>query len=461
VFPTGERVPPQSLEAEQSVLGSMIISKDAIYTAMELLTPADFYRTAHQKIFEAIVALCDRGEPVDVVILSEELENNRCLEEVGGRSYLLALANAVPTAANVEYYARIVREKSIMRALISTATDIVTRCYDFPGGDVDEFLDEAERAIFEIRRQGQQGGFAPLKEALMQAFDRIERLYDQKKGVTGISTGFTDLDRITAGLQESDLIIVAARPSMGKTTLALNMAHHCAVKEKRPTAFFSMEMSKEQLAQRMLCAQAHIDAQNMRRGYLTTEDWQRLTRAVGPLSEAPLYIDDNASLSAMDIRSRARRLKAERGLDAIFIDYLQLMRGHGRAENRQQELSDISRSLKSLAKELRVPVVALSQLSRAVEKRPDRRPILSDLMESGGIEANADMVLFIYREAYYFQDSDKGNIAEIIIAKQRNGPTGTVELYFLDRYTKFANITREELVEAGPEPASGEGMLGD
>lgn len=440
---TGDKIPPQSIEAEQSVLGSMIIDKEAIFAAAEMLREADFYRTAHQKIFEAIIALSEKGEPVDLVTLAEELQRLHSLEEAGGTAYLSALAGAVPTAANVQYYALIVREKSILRSLIGTATKIVAGCYEGPP-DVEEFLDAAEQQIFEIGRQGKQQGFIPLKEVLKETFDRIERLFDEKKGVTGLATGFTDLDTICSGLQQSDLIIVAARPSMGKTTLALNMAHHIAVKEKKPTAFFSLEMSREQLAQRMLCAEAKIDAHNLRRGILSQEEWQKLTRAVGPLSEAPLYIDDSASLSVMEVRAKARRLKAERGLEAVFVDYLQLMRGFSRAENRQQELSEISRSLKALAKELSIPVVALSQLSRAVEKRESRRPILSDLMESGGIEANADVVLFIYRESYYHKDTDKGNIAEIIVAKQRNGPVGMIELCFLDRYNCFANIARDE-----------------
>ncbi|MFY9258146.1 MAG: replicative DNA helicase [Dethiobacteria bacterium] len=440
---TGDKIPPQSIEAEQSVLGSMIIDKEAIFAAAEMLREADFYRTAHQKIFEAIMGLSEKGEPVDLVTLAEELQRQHSLEEAGGTAYLSALAGAVPTAANVQYYALIVREKSILRSLIGTATKIVAGCYEGPP-DVEEFLDAAEQQIFEIGRQGKQQGFIPLKEVLKETFDRIERLFDEKKGVTGLATGFTDLDTICSGLQQSDLIIVAARPSMGKTTLALNMAHHIAVKEKKPTAFFSLEMSREQLAQRMLCAEAKIDAHNLRRGILSQEEWQKLTRAVGPLSEAPLYIDDSASLSVMEVRAKARRLKAERGLEAVFVDYLQLMRGFSRAENRQQELSEISRSLKALAKELSIPVVALSQLSRAVEKRESRRPILSDLMESGGIEANADVVLFIYRESYYHKDTDRGNIAEIIVAKQRNGPVGMIELCFLDRYNCFANIARDE-----------------
>ncbi len=444
-----DKVPPQSMEAEQSVLGSMIIEREAIFAAAELLRETDFYRTAHQKIFEAVISLSEKGEPVDLVTLADELQRRRSLEEAGGTAYLSALAGAVPTAANVQYYALIVREKSILRSLIRTGTQIVAGCYEGPP-DVEEFLDAAEQQIFEIGKQGKQQGFVPLKEVLKETFDRIERLFDDKKGVTGLSTGFEDLNMITSGLQPSDLIIVAARPSMGKTTLALNMAHHVAVKEKKPVAFFSLEMSREQLAQRMLCAEARIDSHKLRRGFLSQEEWQKLTRAVGPLSESPLYIDDSASLSVMEVRAKARRLKAERGLEAVFVDYLQLMRGFSRAENRQQELSEISRSLKALAKELSIPVVALSQLSRAVEKRENRRPILSDLMESGGIEANADMVLFIYRESYYNKDTDKGNTSEIIVAKQRNGPIGTIELYFLDRFNRFANIARASEIQSAP-----------
>ena len=443
-----DRVPPQSKEAEQSVLGSMILDREAIFAAAELLVEHDFYSTAHQKIFASIIGLSEKGEPVDTITLTAELQRNQSLEEIGGSAYLVLLANAVPTAANVQYHAHIVREKSILRSLIQAATGIVSRSFDSPH-NVDEFLDEAEQLIFEIGSRGKTQGFASLKDVLVQAFDRIEKLYDEKKGVTGLSTGFNDLNRITSGLQNADLVIIAARPSMGKTTLALNMTQQIAVRDKLPTAFFSMEMSKEQLAQRLLCAEAQIDAQNMRRGNLSQDEWSKLTRAVGPLSESPLYIDDSASLSVMEVRAKARRLKAEKGLEAIFVDYLQLMRGFSRSESRQQELSEISRALKALAKELNIPVVALSQLSRAVEKRTDRRPILSDLMESGGIEANADLVMFIYRDSYYNKDTDKGNIAEINIAKQRNGPTGQIELYFIDRYTKFANVAKESMREEG------------
>lgn len=438
-----DRVPPQSRDAEQSVIGSMLIDRDAIFAAAELLAVEDFYGSAHQKIFRGILSLSEKGEPVDLVTLAEELERSQDLETVGGRSYLVTLANLVPTAANVRYHSRIIREKSILRSLIEASTGIVARCFESPG-NVDEFLDEAEQKIFEIGRRGQKQSFVHLKDVLVSAFDRIEKLYDDKKGVTGLPTGFAELDRLCSGMQSSDLIIIAARPSMGKTTLALNIAQQVAVREKKPAAFFSMEMSRDQLAQRLLCAEAQVDAQNMRRGFLSQEEWKKLTKAVGPLSDSPLYIDDSASLSVMELRAKARRLKAEAGLEAVFVDYLQLMRGFHRSENRQQELSEISRSLKALAKELNVPVIALSQLSRAVERRPDRRPILSDLMESGGIEANADLVMFIYRDSYYNRDSDKGNLAEISIAKQRNGPTGMVELYFLDRFTRFADVSRRE-----------------
>jgi len=441
-----ERLPPQNIEAEQSVLGSMIIERDAIFSTTEILRDDDFYRSSHQKIFSAMISLVERNEPVDLVTLSEELGNRGVLEETGGNAYLTSLANAVPTAANVKYYAQIVWEKALLRRLIRISTEIVTRSYE-PPEDVVEFLDEAEQMIFQVARELSGKGFVPLKDVLMETFERIEQLYEEKKGVTGLSTGFLDLDQILSGLQRSDLVIVAARPAMGKTTLALNMAQHIAVSEKNPVAFYSMEMSQDQLAQRLLCAQANLDSQRMRRGFLTQEEWPRLTRAVGPLSEAPLYIDDTAGLSVMEMRAKARRLKAEKSLSAIFVDYLQLMRSHGNQENRQQELSDISRSLKALAKELDVPVVALSQLSRAVEKRNDRRPILSDLMESGGIEANADVVMFIYREDYYFSESEKKNIAEVIVAKQRNGPTGQIDLLFMDNYNKFQNLAPQQYSE--------------
>lgn len=448
-----ERLPPQNLEAEQSVLGSMLLDGEAIIVATDYLTPADFYRDAHQKVFQAICALTDRGEPVDLVTLAEELRQRNTLQAVGGQVALTTLANAVPTSANVTYYARIVREKAVLRSLINAATRIVTRSFEATG-EVDEILDAAEQAIFEVARRSGPQGFAVMKEVLKDTFERIDQLWGNKGGVTGVPTGFSGLDQLTCGLQNADLIIIAARPSMGKTTLALNIAQHVAVNEKLPVAIFSLEMSKEQLAQRMLCAQAGIDSHRLRRGFLSDEDYPKLTRAAGPLSAAPLFIDDTAALSIMEMRAKARRLKAEQGLNAVFVDYLQLMRGSERPENRQQEISAISRSLKALAKELNVPVIALSQLSREVEKRDKKRPILSDLLESGGIEANADVVAFIYREGYYNQDAENKHLTEVIIAKQRNGPVGTVQLYFKENHNKFLNIsTRPDQEKEGQRTA--------
>ncbi len=437
---TAQRLPPQNIEAEQSVLGSMLIDKDALFEVAEILSAEDFYREVHQKIFESIMALSDKGEPVDLVTVCEELQSRDLLDKVGGAVYLASLANMTPTAAHAGHYAGIVREKSVLRRLIRTSTEIIGKCYGYVE-NIEEFLDEAEKVILEVARSKDSNNFIHLKEALEQTFERLERLYERKSGVTGLSTGFLDLDNITSGLQDSDLIIIAARPSMGKTTLALNIAHHIVIHEKKPVAFFSLEMSREQLAQRLLCAYAEIDSQKLRRGFLSSEEWPRLTQAVGPLSEAPLYIDDTAAISVMEMRAKSRRLKMEKGLSAIFVDYLQLMRGHEKVENRQQEISNISRSLKALAKELNCPVVALSQLSRAVEQRPDKRPILSDLLESGGIEANADLVAFIYRDDYYHPETEHKHITEIAIAKQRNGPIGKIELYFRDYLNKFVSVS--------------------
>ena len=444
-----DKVPPHNLEAEQSVLGSMLLEREAIITGVEHLKSEYFYRENHQKIFQAMLDLSDRGEPVDLVTLSEELKQRNQLEMVGGASYLTKIVDIVPTAANIATYAAIVREKAVLRQLISVSSKIASRCYD-GGEELEEILDESEKLIFQVANQGAQRSYVVIKDILMETFERIEYLYEHKKGITGVPTGFKDLDNITSGFQNSDLIIVAARPGMGKTTLALNMAQHIGTREKLPAAVFSLEMSKEQLVMRMLCAQAGIDAHRLRRGFLTGDDWPKLVRAVGPLAEAPIYIDDTPAISVMEIRAKARRLMAEHGLSIIFIDYLQLMRAHGRQENRQQEISFISRSLKALAKELNVPIIALSQLSRAVETRNDKRPILSDLLESGGIEANADLVAFIYRDDYYRQDSQEKNIAEIIIAKQRNGPIDTVKLYFQDSFTRFQNMaSRSDVEETG------------
>ncbi|UNC93708.1 replicative DNA helicase [Candidatus Contubernalis alkaliaceticus] len=443
-----DKVPPHSLEAEQSVLGSMLLEREAIIAGSEHLKPQDFYREIHQKIFEAMLNLSDRGEPVDLVTLSEELRQNNQLELVGGVSYLTQVVDMVPTAANIVTYASIVREKAVLRQLIGVSSQIVSRCYD-GGRELDEILDESEKMIFQVANRGDQRGYVVIKDILMETFERIEYLYEHKKGITGVPTGFVDLDNMTAGFQNSDLIIVAARPAMGKTTLALNMAQNVGTRQKLPVAIFSLEMSKEQLVMRMLCSQAGIDAHRLRRGFLTGDDWPKLVRAVGPLAEAPIYIDDTPAISVMEMRAKSRRLMAEHGLSIIFVDYLQLMQSHGRQENRQQEISLISRSLKALAKELNVPIVALSQLSRAVETRNDKRPVLSDLLESGGIEANADLVAFIYRDDYYRQDSQDKNIAEIIVAKQRNGPTGTIRLVFQDSFTRFQNASAEHMQETG------------
>ncbi len=443
---TAGRMPPQNIEAEQSVLGSMLIDKEAMIEVAEVLSEEDFYREAHQHIFHSVLALADKGEPVDLVTICEEMENRELLDKAGGAAYLASIANATPTAAHASYYAEIVKEKSMLRRLINAATEIVRKSYGYID-NIEEFMDETEQLIFDVARSKETQSFIHLREALEQTFEKLEKLYERKSGVTGLSTGFTDLNSLTSGFQDSDLIIVAARPSMGKTTLGLNIAHHIALEESAPIAFFSLEMSREQLAQRLLCSSAEIDAQRLRRGFLSSEDWPRLTQAVGPLSESPFFIDDTAGISVMEMRAKARRLKMEKGLSAVFIDYLQLMRGHERLENRQQEISSISRSLKALAKELNCPVIALSQLSRAVEQRNDKRPILSDLLESGGIEANADLVLFIYRDDYYNPETEKKHVTEIIVSKQRNGPTGKIELYFMDHFNKFVNLASQE--EAG------------
>lgn len=437
-----ERIPPQSIEAEQAVLGAVFLDPSALTLASEILIPEDFYRAAHQKIFHAMLRVADKGEPVDLVTVTAELADTQQLEEVGGVSYLSELADSVPTAANVEYYARIVEEKSILRRLIRTATSIAQDGYTRED-EVDVLLDEAERKIMEISQRKHSGTFQNIKDVLVQTYDNIEMLHNRKGEVTGIPTGFTELDRMTAGFQRSDFIIVAARPSVGKTAFALNIAQNVATKTDENVAIFSLEMSAQQLVMRMLCAEGNINAQNLRTGKLTPEDWGKLTMAMGSLSNAGIYIDDTPSIRVSDIRAKCRRLKQERGLGMVVIDYLQLIQGSGRnRENRQQEVSEISRSLKALARELEVPVIALSQLSRSVEQRQDKRPMMSDIRESGSIEQDADIVAFLYRDDYYNKDSENKNIIEIIIAKQRNGPVGTVQLAFIKEYNKFVNLER-------------------
>jgi replicative DNA helicase len=436
-----DRVPPQSLEAEQSTLGSMLLDKEAIATAAEILVAEDFYRDAHRIIFDALISLFNKGEPADLITVTEALRQRNALEDVGGASYISTLANTVPTSANCEYYARIVKNKSTMRALVAAGSQIASIGYD-QTSDVGESLDKAEQLIFRISQRGETGTVSDMKTVLMSTFDRIERLYTTKGAITGLSTGFAEVDNMLSGLQPSELIVIAGRPSMGKTAFALNIAEHVGATEGKPVLIFSLEMSREQLAQRMLCSQATVDGQRLRRGNLLEADWERLSHAIGRLSEAPIFIDDSPSATALDIRTRARRLKAEQGLSLIIIDYLQLVQGHARSENRNQEIAEITRSLKTLARELQVPVVSLAQLSRAVEATADKRPLLSHLRESGEIEQSADVVAFIYREDYYKPDTERRNIAEIIIAKQRNGPTGTIELAWQREYTRFRNLER-------------------
>jgi replicative DNA helicase len=433
-----DKIPPQNLAAEQSVIGAMLLDKNAAVKAIEILHPDSFYRDAHRFIFEAILELFDRGEPIDLVTLTETLRKSGRLESVGGAVYIADLLNSVPTAANIEHYAKIVEEKAVLRRLIEAGTQIVSNAFNEPE-DVDQILDNAEKAIFDIALKRVREGFYRIDSVIKRVLDKIDSLYGKKEAITGTPTGFPDLDQLTAGFQNSDLIIIAARPAVGKTAFALNIAQNVAIRHKIPVAVFSLEMSKDQLAQRMLCSEGEVDAQRLKTASLSDTGWKKLTRALGRLSEAPIYIDDTASITATEIRAKARRLKIEKGLGLVIVDYLQLMRGKARIENRVQEISDIARSLKTLARELEVPVVALSQLSRAVEQRTDRIPRLSDLRESGEIEQTADLVMFIHRDDYYNPQSERGNIAEIIIAKQRNGPIGTLELVFRKEIAKFSS----------------------
>ncbi len=435
-----EKIPPQNLDAEQSVLGAMIIDKEAVVKAVELLKPDDFYRDANGHIYEAIVNLFDRGEAVDLITLTEELRQSGLLEQVGGVAYVAGLANSVPTSANIEYYARIVEEKSLLRRLINVSTRMARMGFE-ADEEVETLLDRAEQMVFELTQRKSLSGFTPLKTVLMDTFERIEFLFQNKGNITGVPSGFTALDKMTSGFQPSDLVIVAARPSMGKTAFCLNIAQHASLKKSLPVAVFSLEMSKEQLVTRMLCVEAMVDQQRLRTGELNDDEWQKLTRAAGPMAQAPLFIDDTPGISVMEMRAKCRRLKSEHGLSLIVIDYLQLMSGNRKTENRQQEISEISRSLKALAREMQAPVIALSQLSRAVEQRQDKKPMMSDLRESGSLEQDADIVMFIYRDDYYNPDTtDRPNRADIIIAKQRNGPVGSVELGFLKEFTKFVTL---------------------
>ncbi len=437
-----DRVPPQNLEAEQAVLGAILLDSVTVITVMEMLRPEDFYREAHRLIYESMIHLNGDNEPIDLITLTTRLQSKQQLEEVGGIQYITQLASAVPTAANVQYYARIIEEKAMLRRLIRTATEIVTNGYA-GAEDVQNLLSEAEQRILEISNRKSGTGFVAIKDVLMEVFERVETLYNQRGGTTGIPSGFPDLDKMTSGFQRNDLIIVAARPSVGKTAFALNVAQNVAVRAKETVAIFSLEMSAAQLVQRIICAESNVDAGRMRTGHLEGDDWEKLTMAIGTLSEAQIFIDDTPAITVADIRAKCRRLKKEHGLGMILIDYLQLIAGRGKAgENRQQEVSEISRTLKQIARELEVPVIALSQLSRGVEQRQDKRPMMSDLRESGSIEQDADIVAFLYRDDYYDKESEKKNIIEIIIAKQRNGPVGTVELVFLKNFNKFVSLDK-------------------
>ncbi|NLW22618.1 MAG: replicative DNA helicase [Tissierellia bacterium] len=432
------RVPPHSLEAEQSVLGAMILSKEAINQAVELLHPEDFYKEANREIFEAIIELFNRNEPVDLITLAEELKRRGTLESLGGVTYLAELSGGVAITSNIKYYCDIVKEKAILRRLIKSCDNIIAKSYE-GSQDVGSIIEEAEKNIFDITQGRHQEGFAPLKEVLLDSFSKIEEMAAQEGELTGLTTGFIDIDNKLSGMQKSDLILLAARPSMGKTALGINIATNAAIKAGASVAIFSLEMSKEQLVQRMISSVAHVDLQKIVSGRLAEDEWMRIIDAMGPLSKAKVFIDDTAGISITEMKAKCRRLKIEKGLDLIVIDYLQLMQSDSKAENRQQEISAISRALKALAKEMECPVLALSQLSRAPELRSDHRPILSDLRESGAIEQDADVVLFLYRDEYYHEDTDKKNIGEVIIAKHRNGPTGVVELVWKKEFTKFLN----------------------
>lgn len=438
-----DRMPPASIEAEQAVLGAMLLKPDAVTTAAEELSADDFYRETHRLIFEAMMELKERTEPVDLVTLTEQLKKADKLAKIGGIPALSLIANSVPTAANVHYHARIVHEKAQLRSLISAATEIAGAAYE-SADEVEDIMDNAEKRILAVSSGKRSKDFVPLQEILLDTLEQIDARYNNKGSITGLPTGFTELDHLTAGLQKSDLILVAARPSMGKTAFTLNIAAHVVLRAREPVAFFSLEMSKEQLVQRLLCSEGRIDSQRLRVGELEEKEWGDLIDTANRLSAAPLYIDDTPSITVMELRSKARRLKAEHGLSLIVIDYLQLMQGRASksGDNRQQEISEISRSLKALARELNVPVIALSQLSRSVESRQVKRPMLSDLRESGSLEQDADIVMFLYREDYYDPETENKNITEVIIAKHRNGPVDTVDLTFLKQFTKFGNLSR-------------------
>ncbi|MBM9602760.1 replicative DNA helicase [Desulfopila inferna] len=436
------RVPPQNLEAEQSVLGSILLKNNAFGNVVEVLHPDDFYSPAHRIIFHAMMSLFEKNDPHDIITLANYLKDQNSLDQVGGAAYLANLTSIVPVTANISSYANIIKQKAVLRKLIEVNTEIAGRCYD-EQGEIDQLVDDAEQAIFDIAGKKSGQNFTPLKEIIPTAFEKIEQLFKRKELITGVPTGYFEIDKMTAGLQPSDLIILAGRPSMGKTAFAMNIAQHAALVEKTGVAIFSLEMSKEQLTMRLLSSVGRIDSQRIRTGKLHDEDWPKLTRAVGMLSEAPLYIDDTPAISVLEMRSKVRRLASQYPIGMILVDYLQLMRGRNSTENRTQEISEISRSLKALAKEHNVPVLALSQLNRGLESRTDKRPMMSDLRESGAIEQDADIICFIYRDEVYNKSEDNPDMgtAEIIIGKQRNGPTGVAKLTFIKEFTMFENMS--------------------
>lgn len=448
------KLPPQNVEAEQSVLGSLLLDKDAIIKIADSLKPDDFYRDDHRQIYLAMLKLFEKRMPIDVVTLSDELEAMKQFEAVGGATYLTTLVNSVPTATNVSHYSEIVQQKATLRRLIGAASKITALGYD-EEAEVTSVLDQAEQSLFSVSQQTQRQHFIPIKDILSDTFERIDELHKNKGVLRGVPTGFRDLDNLLSGFQDSDLIIIAARPSMGKTAIVTNIAIHVAIKEKRSVGFFALEMSREQLADRLISLESGVDSWKIRTGNLSDEDFPKIGYAMGTLAEASLYIDDSPSLSVMEIRSKCRRLQMEHGLDMVVVDYLQLMEGRNRGSdfNRVQEISDISRSLKTLARELNVPIIALSQLSRAVEARPDKRPMLSDLRESGSIEQDADVVIFIYRDDYYNKESERKGVTELLVRKHRNGPIGDIELFFIPEQTRFRSIDRKRAEKPQPLPA--------
>lgn len=437
------KIPPNDVEAEQAVIGSMLTDRDAVISAIEILKEEDFYREDNKTIYEAILNLYNRSEPIDIITLKAELTSMGMFEKIGGLEYIVGLPEKVPTTANVERYINIVKEKSELRRLIKAANEIIEQGYD-PTENIDDIMNSAEKKIFNIMQDKDQKTYSAIKDVLIDAFTELEQLYNQKQHITGVPTGFIDLDYKTAGLHNSDLILIAARPAMGKSAFALNIATNAAVKAKVPAVLFSLEMSKEQMVNRILCSEAMVDSNKVRTGKIDDDDWIKLADTMGDLSEAPIYIDDTPGISINEIRAKCRKLKLERNIGLVVIDYLQLVQGSSKkaSGSREQEISEISRSLKILAKEINVPVIALSQLSRAPEQRPDHRPMLSDLRESGAIEQDADIVMFLYRDDYYNEDSEDKGLAEVIVAKHRAGSTGTVKLVWLGNYTKFANMER-------------------